>query len=172
LDAQAQRSLLQAMPGFELDGRVAVATGTDGFNATVEWRQQQEVSTVKLAGPMGAGSLQLQWQPTGLRVTSRGTVLEGADANAVLERELGFVPPFAALRYWLLGVPAPGGEAPTETRDADGLLHTLGQQAWQIKVERRVAVRSAGGTLQLPTRLTATREGLRLRLVVDGWRLR
>jgi outer membrane lipoprotein LolB len=171
LDAPAQRQLLQALPGFAMDGRVAVAAGTEGFNATLDWNQQLDVSTVKLSGPLGAGSLQLQWRPTALRVTSRGSVLENSDAIAAVERELGFVPPFAALRYWVLGVPAPGSPATDETLDADGLLQGLTQQQWQIKVDRRVAVRSASGTLQLPSRLTATREGLRLRLVVDRWRL-
>jgi outer membrane lipoprotein LolB len=171
LDSQTQHRLLQSLSGFELNGRVAVATGADGFNATMEWNQQLVVTTVKLAGPLGAGSLQLQWRPTGLRVTSRGTVFEDAEATAAVARELGFVPPFAALRYWVLGVPAPGSEVIEQSLDADSLLQQFTQQQWLIKVERRVAVRSAGGTLQMPSRLTATREGLRLRLVVDRWQL-
>ncbi len=172
LDAAEQHSLLQELQTFSLTGRVAVAAAGQGSTPSVEWQQQRELSRVKLSGPLGVGSLQLDYSADSLRlVTGNGDVLVDAEAQRALTRELGFVPPFEALRYWILGEPAPTDAAKIETRDAGGLLQRLEQQQWLIVYERYMPVTTSTGTAQMPARLTATREGLRLRLVVDRWRL-
>ncbi|MEO6187002.1 MAG: lipoprotein insertase outer membrane protein LolB [Steroidobacteraceae bacterium] len=172
LDAAQQHSLLQELTTFSLTGRVAVAAAGQGSTPSVEWRQQRDVSRVKLSGPLGVGSLQLEYSAESLRlVTANGDVLVDDEAQRVLTRELGFVPPFEALRYWILGEPAPADTAAIETRDAAGLLQKLEQQQWLILYERYMPVNTSAGTAQMPARLTATRAGLRLRLVVDRWRL-
>jgi outer membrane lipoprotein LolB len=102
---------------------------------------------------------------------SRGQVLQAQDAEAAIVAELGFMPPFEALRYWVLGLPAPG-DAPTARSDGvDGRLAQLDQQQWQIRYERWMPVATDEGEAQLPQRLTATREDVRLRVFVDKWRL-
>ena len=172
LDAAQRHSLLQDLGAFSLTGRVAVAAAGQGSTPSVEWRQQRDLSRVKLSGPLGVGSLQLEYSADSLRlITGNGDILVDDAAQAVLSRELGFVPPFAALRYWILGEVAPADAAAVETRDADGLLQRLEQQQWLILYERYMPVSTSAGIAQMPARLTATREGLRLRLVVDRWRL-
>ncbi|MET0279876.1 MAG: lipoprotein insertase outer membrane protein LolB [Steroidobacteraceae bacterium] len=165
-----EQALLLGLTSFALDGRAAVAANGDGFNASVAWRQAGTETIVKLSGPIG-GSLTLTYRPGFLRVAnSRGQVLQDADAEAAVIEQLGFVPPFEALRYWVLGLPAPG-EAPTERIDAAGRIAQLTQAQWQIRFERWVPVAAGSGEVQLPQRLTATREGVRLRVFVDKWRL-
>ena len=51
----------------------------------------------------------------------------------------GFVPPFEALRYWVLGLAAPG-EPPVDVQaGADGQVTQLTQQGWKIRYDRRAA---------------------------------
>lgn len=172
LDAAEQHALLQGIADFSLTGRVAVAAAGQGSTPAVEWRQQRDVAKVKFSGPLGVGSVQLEYSPGSLRlVTGNGDILADEQAQQVLTRELGFVPPFEALRYWILGEPAPSDAAAVETRNAAGLLQKLEQQQWLILYERYMPVSTRAGTAQMPARLTATREGLRLRLVVDRWQL-
>jgi outer membrane lipoprotein LolB len=171
LDLAAQGQALRALPGFQLNGRTAVAAAGDGFNATVSWRQAGEQSILKLSGPVG-GSLTVTWRPGYLRVvSSRGEVLQDAEAEQAVVAQLGFMPPFEALRYWVLGLAAPG-EVPTEQQaDEAGRPAHLAQQQWQIRYERWTGVALAGGLAQLPQRLTATRGDVRLRVFVDKWKL-
>jgi outer membrane lipoprotein LolB len=170
MDVAQQTQFLSQLQRYSFSGSVGVAP--QGLTPSVEWRQQQALTKVKLAGPLGAGSMQLEFSPSALRLaTGRGEQLVDADAEQVLLQELGFLPPFEALRYWVLGVPAPGAVT-TETRNAAGTLQRLEQQGWTIVYERRESVASSAGGVQLPTKLRATRGEQRLTLVVYRWRLK
>ena len=174
LTAGQQRELLLQLSGFSLSGRVGVKTSAqEGFNAGLDWQQQQDLAKVKLSGPLGAGSLQLEYGPQQLRVvTGRGDRLTGGEAEQALARELGFVPPFEALRYWIRGIPAPGAAAATATYDSGGVLQQLQQLDWLIRYQGFMQVNTRAGSVQLPAKLVATHDQLRLTLVVDRWRVK
>lgn len=97
-------------------------------------------------------------------VTSRGDRLDNDAARAELAKRLGFEPPLDSLRYWIQGVPEPGHPA-QETLDSQQRLAALQQDGWQINYTDYMPV--GGGWL--PSKLTVQREGVRLRVVVDGW---
>ena len=67
-------------------------------------------------------------------------------------------------------MPAPGGET-VETLDADGRLASLEQQGWRVSYEEYRSQATPQGSLRLPRRLTAKREALQLRVVIDRWAL-
>jgi outer membrane lipoprotein LolB len=172
LTPQAQEALLREAAGFSLRGRTAVKAGTESVTASLQWRQRSLESRVRLSGPLGAGTMIVTWNPGTLRIaTSRGQQFEGAEAEDLLLRELGYVPPFAALRYWVLGLEAPG-EAATERSVAEsGRVGEIVQQQWRIRYTEWRRVRAGVSSVQLPRKLIATRDDLRLSVVVDKWTL-
>ena len=162
---ETRRPQLQARDQFELKGRVAVATGSDGFNARLRWTQSGKQTHMSLDGPLGAGGVQVTSDGSAVSiVTSRGDHLENDAARAELKNRLGFDPPIDSLRYWVLGVPEPGHPA-QESLDSQQRLATLEQDGWQILYTDYMSVRGEW----LPSKLTLQRQGVRLRLVVDGW---
>ena len=62
---------LQQLTSWHLDGRAAVAVGTQGWQATLNWQQRAESTEVHLSGPLGVGALML-------KRTSEGLSLNGA----------------------------------------------------------------------------------------------
>jgi outer membrane lipoprotein LolB len=96
--------------------------------------------------------------------TSNGETLDGGAARDEIERRLGFSLPLAELRWWLLGIPAPG-EATLEQDGVTGEIRGFRQNGWQVNVEARAPAMG----FALPRRLTAQREGARLKLAVDRW---
>ena len=152
---------LQGASAWQLGGRAAVALGKQGWQATLDWRQRGEASEVRLAGPFGAGALVLKLTPAGLS-------LNGAPPSetqmAQLQDRLGFALPLDELRYWLLGVPAPGS-AFELTRNAEDRALTLEQQGWSVEYDRYMA----NGRDLLPARLVLRREDARVRIAVDHW---
>jgi len=162
---EARRPQLQARDKFELKGRVAVATGSDGFNARLRWTQDGKQTHMSLDGPLGAGGVQVTSDGSAVSiVTSRGDRLNNDAARAELANRLGFDPPIDNLRYWVLGVPEPSHPA-QESLDAQQRLATLEQDGWQIQYTDYMSV----GGEWLPSKLTLQRQGIRVRLVVDGW---
>jgi outer membrane lipoprotein LolB len=162
-----RRAALQTVERFQFNGQLAAATSTQGFSAALRWQQQGDASELLLRGPMGAGGAQLRFDATTLQVTAAdGTALQGDAAHAELLRLLGFEPPFASLRYWLLGVPDPAQPA-EESVDGAQRLSRLRQADWQVDYSEYVA--AAGQWL--PGRLALQRGTLRLKLRVSHWQL-
>jgi outer membrane lipoprotein LolB len=162
---EVRRPQLQARDKFALKGRVAVAAGGEGFNARLRWTQDGKQTRMSLDGPLGAGGVQVTSDGSAVSiVTSRGDRLDNDAARAELANRLGFDPPLDSLRYWILGVPEPGHPA-QESVDAQQRLSALQQDGWQIQYTDYMSV----GGEWLPSKLTLQREGVRLRVVVDGW---
>ncbi len=152
---------LQHLAAWQLDGRAAVALGTQGWQATLNWRQSADSSELHLAGPLGVGAMVL-------RRTPQGVSLNGAPPSeavlAQLQERLGFELPLDRLRFWLLGVPDPSAAYELTRNDQDRALR-LTQADWTVDYERYMA---SNGDL-LPAHLTLTREGVRVRIAVDHW---
>jgi outer membrane lipoprotein LolB len=152
---------LQRAAAWELDGRAAVALGTQGWQATLSWRQSGMFAEVHLSGPFGIGSLVLKQAPDGLS-------LNGAPpSDAVLsqvQEKLGFDLPLENLHYWLLGVPNPASGFEVSRNDQDR-AKTLSQAGWSISFDRYMP---AAGDL-LPTRVVLSREDVRVRIIIDHW---
>lgn len=162
-----RRPALQALSRFGLNGRVAVAVGKQGFNAGLRWTQSAAVTRLALTGPLGAGGVEVTADGASLSViTSSGKHLGDAQARSELEDKLGFEPPLTSLRYWVLGVPDPGSPATVEL-DSQQRLTQLTQDGWRIDYSAYMPV----GAEWLPRLLTLQREGVRVRMVVDGWQL-
>jgi outer membrane lipoprotein LolB len=154
---------LQAESRWTLAGRAAVAVGSQGWQASLNWQQRSLESDVHLAGPLGVGATALKLTPAGLSIN--GAPAGGADLEQ-LEDKLGFDLPIARLRYWLLGVPDPAA-ADEVVRDSQDCAQQLTQDGWNIAYERYAA--NDGDVL--PTRLVLTRDDVRVRIVVDHWNL-
>jgi outer membrane lipoprotein LolB len=155
---------LQNLGSWQLDGRAAVAVGTQGWQATLNWQQRGESAELHLAGPFGVGALVLKRTPEGLSLNGA----QPSDAVlAQLQERLGFVLPLDHLRFWLLGVPDPGATFDLKRKSQDRASQ-LSQDGWIIDYDRYVPV---DGDL-LPAHLVLTRESVRVRIAVDRWQSR
>jgi outer membrane lipoprotein LolB len=162
-----RRPTLQTLSRFGLNGRVAVAVDKQGFNAGLRWTQTGALTQLALTGPLGAGGVEVTADGSSLSViTSSGKHLGDAQARSELEDKLGFEPPLTSLRYWVLGVPDPGSSASVQL-DSQQRLTQLTQDGWRVDYSAYMPV----GAEWLPRLLTLQREGVRVRMVVDGWQL-
>lgn len=176
LDPEAQTALLQQLDEFSLRGRTGIRAVIDGEtrggNLTLSWKQQQEEAVVRLSGGIGTGSLTINWRPGALRIAGgRDQVYENEDAEQILRDEIGFVPPFESLRYWILGLEAPG-EAPSRREESEnGRLSELVQQQWRIRYGKWARVRAGASSVEMHRSITVTRDDLRLRVEISRWDL-
>jgi outer membrane lipoprotein LolB len=158
---ESRLAALQSAQTWQLAGRAAVALGAQGWQASLDWRQNGEESELHLAGPLGVGALTIKLTPAGVSLNG------GPPSDAVvaqLQDRLGFDLPLGNLRYWLLGVPDPS--LPFELkRNAQDRAAQLTQADWSIEYDDYL---SSDGDL-LPKRLVLTRADARVRIAVDHW---
>lgn len=154
-------STLQKAGAWQLDGRAAVAVGTQGWQATLNWRESDDAAEVHLSGPLGIGALVLKQTPAGLSFNG------APPSEAVLAQvqdKLGFDLPIDDLHFWLLGVPNPASSFDLSRNDQDR-AKSLSQGGWTVAYDRYAPV--AGDVL--PTRLVLSRGDVRVRIVIDHW---
>jgi outer membrane lipoprotein LolB len=163
-----QRAALGNLASYALNGRVAVAANGQGFSASLRYTQQPQRSELSLDGPLGIGGLRVELEGDSLAIfTSRGEQLDGVAARAELERRLGFALPLTELRWWLLGVPMPPAGTFELVEDAhSGEIRSFEQNGWKVRIDSR----APGLGFALPKRLTAERDGARMKLLVETWR--
>jgi len=152
---------LQRLASWQLGGRAAVAFGTQGWQASLDWRQNGDAAEVHLSGPLGIGAMVLKRTPEGLSMNG------APPSDAVLgqlQDRLGFELPLDHLRFWLLGVPDPASAFDVKRNEQDRAAQ-LTQDQWTIDYDRYMPV---DGDL-LPAHLVLSREGVRVRIVVDHW---
>jgi outer membrane lipoprotein LolB len=170
LDADAQRAFLQQLQAFELSGRIAGAVGKEGFSAQLDLAQRGQRARLGLRSPLGFGSATVEIDGREVQFrSSRGESLSGPAALQALQARLGFEPPLASLRYWLLGVPDPAAPAGAPQSLEEG--QSFEQDGWRITTRETLPTQAAPGRLELPRRVTLERAPVRLRVLIERWKL-
>ena len=163
LDWDARQAELQKASSWQMNGRAAVAVGTQGWQATLDWREQPGSAELHLAGPLGIGAQVITQTAAGISINGS----RSSDAAlAQLQDRLGFELPIEHLKFWLLGVPDPHAEFEL-TRNAEDRAQHLSQAGWSIDYDR---YQPANGDV-LPGRVVLTRDEVRVRIVADRWTL-
>ena len=163
---QQHQQRLAALHDWRLNGRLGIQTGHEGWHAGLDWQQHNGGYTIHITIPLGQGSIQLQGDTTGVRLqTSEGETASAEDPELLLYRRFGWKVPVASLRYWVLGLPAPG--AAIETLDEYGRLSRLQQAGWEISF---LNYETQHG-VDLPGRVFVNNHQAKVRLVIGEWEL-
>ncbi len=159
---------LAALDGWVLNGRIGVRLENDGFSGSLVWRQTGEAIEANISGPLGAGALRIKGQPGDLVLeTGDGQFYLPDDPEQALAVELGWGIPVDAMRFWVIGVPAPGSPALRRFDDRDRLA-SLEQRGWRIDYERYMPV----DRWDMPKKVVMTNDaGATVRLVISRWSL-
>lgn len=153
---------LQQLTDWQLAGRLAVLKEHEAWHMTIEWQQHNERYSLNIIAPLGQGSMQLHgdaYQVT--LITDEGEIINASSPDLLLYQQLGWHVPVSALRYWVLGLPAPGDYQ--KTLDEQGRLSTLHQAGWEIEFldyEPQLGV-------ELPRKVFVGNHSAKVKLVVN-----
>lgn len=152
---------------WSASGRLAIAVANEGGSGRFDWTQHAATTDLQLRGPLGAGALRIVTDGESLTVTDGdGESVDTAAAREHIRMRLGADLPLVELRYWMLGLPAPGADARVGAIGA-GDARAIEQSGWTVTCETYANVQGWA----VPTRLTATRSEARIKVIVDEWRL-
>lgn len=162
-----RRSNIAAVQSFVLKGRVA-ESGVAGGRGDLDWTQAGDRLDLRISGPLGVGALAISGDGRRTEIRSKDGVIETGNPQRVMQERLGWSLPLGQVRYWALGVPAPGlpEDQPQEVLlDDVGRAQRFEQYGWRIEYGEYQSVNS----LSLPRKLTLTDGHRSFRLVIDEW---
>jgi outer membrane lipoprotein LolB len=162
---------LHQLSYWQARGRLGVSGGEGGGSGTFAWEQRKDRADVQIRGPIGIGSVRLQMSgsPSSPRVqleTGDGKVFSADAAWGELEARLGAPVPAGSLRFWMLGLPAPGEHRWASDPSTDAPV--LEQDGWRIEYQYTDPY-AGDSTARLPARIRASSGAARVRIVIDRW---
>jgi len=153
---------------WQLSGRFAANQEDQSWSGSLQWRQQGGDYLIRLSGPLGQGSIELQGDAWRARLKlSEDEIFQNADAESLLWQHTGWRIPFSGMRYWLMGQQAPYYAVSDVKLDEAGRLASLRQAGWVIEIRRYISVEG----VDLPRKLFLQHAQFNVRLVVDQWEL-
>lgn len=158
---------LRGLDDWQLDGRIAIAANGRGGSGAISWIERAPRLEMRFSGPFGIGGFRLSGEPHDLLIeTGKGKTYRVSDPRLFLARRLGWPVPIDSLRYWVLGMPAPGTATDAIRVDQQGLLRSLSQGGWQIEYRTYT-----DGARPMPLRIDAARGDVKIKLAIQQWRL-
>jgi len=162
---QARQPKLVELTHFTVEGRLGVQSASEGWHVSLRWRQDDGRFNLLLSAPLGQGSAQLEGDDREVTLTmADGRRWTAPDAESLVAQIVGTSLPVNGLRYWVRGLPMPGGPA-LRALDDEGRLQALEQAGWRIAYRGYQQVEGR----ELPTKLFMENAGYKVRLVVDTW---
>lgn len=156
------QAAIEDLRQFTMQARVAATAS--GAKANLLWRQRGETFDARLSGPFGAGAVAISGDAREVEVRHGQERYVTAQPERLLHERLGWSLPVASLRWWVLGLPAPGLRAQVQA-DAAGRPATLDQNGWHLEYGEYQSV----GSLSLPRRFSLQSAETGFRVVVDSW---
>jgi outer membrane lipoprotein LolB len=170
--ATAPRAPVTVQPGevkaFELNGRVNVRAEKSAYPGRIRWQHEPERDEVWLYSPLGSAVAHMQQDADGASLTaSDGKQYHAARVTELARKVLGYELPLEALQYWVRGLPSPALDGGERKDDADGRPEQITQGGWKVTYLDWEPAGASG----LPSKLDVAGEGLRMRLVVEEWKV-
>ena len=153
---------------FELNGRVNVRAESKAYPGRIHWQHAPKHDEVWLYSPIGTTIAHMRQDPAGATLaTSDGKEYRAARVTELARDVLGYDLPLDGLQYWVRGLPWPALDRVEREDDASGRPKQIQQGVWKVTY---LDWEPAGAT-GLPSKLDLAGEGLRMRLVVDQWKV-
>lgn len=163
VDWAEHRADLQAVVDYDAGGRLSSPELDLRADFQIEQRAEDRFR-LRLAGPLGAGAVELSGDTTRVDIRNRDGVHSTDDPERWIAAHYGWTLPISPLKSWLLGIPH-GDSADQLVLDEQGRAASLVQDGWRVDY---LAYQDSGGRT-LPRRIKASNGVVSLTILVDRW---
>lgn len=148
---------------WHLSGRLSIRSQKESWLTSLDWRHNKVEDQLVLSTSLGGVVAKLRYS-VGSIVLSQADQVERRISELELAETLGYSPPVEHLKYWVRGVPNPALKVYLDPDAPSGVRRFL-QDGWRVSLERFAAYNNHS----LPTKVSLTKEQIKIKLVVDQW---
>ncbi len=153
---------------WETVGRVGIRTEDDAISGNFNWLQNQSSFDLSIVGPFGQGATHLKQEtPGSVELKYKDVIVEGTSAHSLLNTHFGWQFPVNQVTYWIRGIPSPNSSYEIMNRFNSNLPDEITQDGWTVSYKEFITV----GTLELPSKLQASKPPFRVNLIITQWNI-
>jgi outer membrane lipoprotein LolB len=149
---------------FAMNGRISVNNYGVRHSAGLHWTHHGQSDEILLLTPLGQTAARVYRDERNATLDDGDKHYQADDAEALMEKVLGWYLPLRGLHQWVLGLPDTGSPVQIK-RDSKGRISELFQDGWEVRYLRYADSRADS----LPTRLQLSLEHLKVQLLIDEW---
>lgn len=159
---------LAAIDEWQLQGKMNLRVPGESDTVRLRWKNDDDRYSIRLSGSLGMGATWIRGNDEGVRLEQSGEdPITAASPEELVYTQLGREIPISELRYWVRGLPAPHPRPDKLEFAPEGMLTQLEQSGWSLEYSDY----RAEGPWNLPGKILARRDDLRLTLLVSQWSL-
>lgn len=156
---------MQRLKQWQINGRMAIVSGEEAWNANVRWLQNAEDYQIYLNTPTGQGAILLEGSAQEVTLTTANhETYRAEDPDKLIAQALNVPLPVSGLYYWIRGL---SDESPIWDWEVhnNGYLKRLVQQGWNISFDNYQVV--AG--FSVPMRIFMNNDDLKVKVAISQW---
>jgi len=162
------RQALTKVEDWRLQGKMNLRVPGESETVRVNWSNSAENYSIRLSGSLGIGATWIRGDASGVRMERSGEeTIFAATPEDLVYTLLGRDLPISDLHYWVRGIPATFPRPDALEFAPEGMLTHLNQAGWSLEYSDFQAV----GAWNLPGKIIARRDDLRLTLLISNWSL-
>ena len=156
---------------WRLKGRLGLRSGEKSGTATLIWSEAPDHRQLRLLGPIGHGLVKLEETAQGAVIQdSRNNTWQASTSQALIEQVTGWNIPVQSLRWWVLGIVAPGSNTDYQLDDLSRLTN-VSQDGWQVSFSKYKMFNGyeLPGSIVFENNTAHNKPSLRGRFVLKEW---
>lgn len=154
---------------FNILGRISIQDEKQSFSGSFRWQHLATSDEILLFTPLGQAVAEITKDDEGVRlITSKLEAFYAADVESLTQEILGWRMPLNGLQYWIQGTHSPITSAEKDLDNKDRIV-AIRQDGWHIHYNSFAPAQI--NSIPLPKVLNLVYQNLRIRLVVDDWKV-
>lgn len=154
---------------FNILGRISIQDEKQSFSGSFRWQHLATSDEILLFTPLGQAVAEITKDDEGVRlITSKLEAFYAADVENLTQEILGWRLPLNGLQYWIQGTHSPVTAAEKDLDSQDRIV-AIRQDGWHIHYNSFAPAQT--NPIPLPKVLNLVYQNLKIRLVVDDWKV-
>ncbi len=156
-------------PDFNILGRIAIQDENQSFSGSFRWQHLAASDEILLFTPLGQAVAEISKDHEGVRlITSKLEAFYANDVESLTEEILGWRLPLNGLQFWIQGMHSPANASQKDFDNKNQII-AIRQDGWHIHYQSFTTAQPNAAAL--PRVLNLVYQKLKIRLVVDDWKV-